>query len=69
MGLGVLDAMLMNGASSGEQRDVSLLPEAAAALADMECEVPDVVPTVGDTDLHFQAVVQVRAAVLCCNCK
>jgi hypothetical protein len=42
--------------------DLSLLREAAAALADMECEVLDVVPTVGDTELHFQAVVQVRAA-------
>jgi hypothetical protein len=41
--------------------DLSLLPEAAAALADLECEVLDLVPTVGDTDLHFQAVVQVRA--------
>jgi hypothetical protein len=30
----------------------------------MECEVLDVVPTVGDKDLHFQAVVQVRAALL-----
>uniref|UniRef100_A0A383VD43 acylaminoacyl-peptidase n=1 Tax=Tetradesmus obliquus TaxID=3088 RepID=A0A383VD43_TETOB len=39
--------------------DLSLLPEAAAALSDMQCEVLDVVPTVGDTDLHFQAVVQV----------
>jgi hypothetical protein len=39
--------------------DLSLLPEAVAALADMECEVLEVVPTVGDTGLHFQAVVQV----------
>jgi hypothetical protein len=35
-------------------------------LADIECEVLEVVPTAGDTDLHFQAVVQVRAAVLLC---
>jgi hypothetical protein len=42
--------------------DLSLLPEAAAALADLQCELLDVVPTVGDTDLHFQAVVQVRVA-------
>jgi hypothetical protein len=44
--------------------DLSLLPEAAAALADMQCEVLDIVPTVGDTDLHFQAIVQVGLAVL-----
>lgn len=39
--------------------DLSLLPEAAAALENLECEVLDVVPTVGDTELHFQAIVQV----------
>jgi hypothetical protein len=42
------------------------LLDAHAWLADLECEVLDVVPTVGDTELHFQAVVQVSAAVLCC---
>jgi hypothetical protein len=46
--------------------DLSLLPEAAAALADMQCEVLDVVPTVGDTDLHFQAVVQVGFINILC---
>jgi hypothetical protein len=33
-------------------------------LADMECEVLEVVPTLGDRDLNFQAVVQVRTAFL-----
>ncbi|KAF8057927.1 Serine/threonine-protein phosphatase PP1 isozyme 1 [Scenedesmus sp. PABB004] len=42
--------------------DLSLLPGAAAALADVQCEVLDVTPTVGDTSLPMQAIVQVSRA-------
>jgi hypothetical protein len=46
--------------------DLSGLPRAAAALAGLRCEVLDVVPTVGDTQLPMQAVVQVRR--ISCGC-
>eukprot|EP00879_Flechtneria_rotunda_P013504 GHRR01014100.1.p1 GENE.GHRR01014100.1~~GHRR01014100.1.p1 ORF type:complete len:881 (+),score=271.51 GHRR01014100.1:318-2645(+) len=41
------------------QPDLELLPEAAAALAGVHCEVLEVMATVGDTDIPVQAIIQV----------